>query len=134
MKDFEIAGGCRVRVSVAMFSGPLVLVLPRVAPDFRTDRRRSVSRDQQPRADCLRSVGLELCGADCETRRPPRRPQPRALRRPLPPRRFCTQANLNGAPELAIMRQSRRKSLDTVRKYIRDRELFRDNPAAKLGL
>lgn len=47
---------------------------------------------------------------------------------------FCTQAYLNGVPELAIMRQSRHKSLDTVRKYIRDRSLFRDNPAAKLGL
>jgi hypothetical protein len=32
------------------------------------------------------------------------------------------------------MRQSRYQSLDTVRKYIRDRSLFRDNPAAKLGL
>lgn len=47
---------------------------------------------------------------------------------------FCTQAYLNGARELAIMRQSRHKSLDTVRKYIRDNTLFRDNPAAKLGL
>lgn len=47
---------------------------------------------------------------------------------------FCTQAYLNGVPELAIMRQSRHKSLDTVRKYIRDRSLFRHNPAAKLGL
>ena len=47
---------------------------------------------------------------------------------------FCTQAYLNGAPELAIMRQSRHKSLATMRKYVRDRNLFRDNPAAKLGL
>jgi integrase len=47
---------------------------------------------------------------------------------------FCTQAYLNGVPELSIMRQSRHQSLDTVRKYIRDRSLFRDNPAAKLGL
>jgi integrase len=36
---------------------------------------------------------------------------------------FCTQAYLNGAPELAIMRQSRHKSLDTMRKYVRDREI-----------
>jgi hypothetical protein len=41
---------------------------------------------------------------------------------------------LNGAPELAIMRQSRHKSLATMRRYVRDRNLFRDNPAAKLGL
>jgi hypothetical protein len=37
-------------------------------------------------------------------------------------------------PELAIMRQSRHNSLDTMRKYILDRSLFHDNPAAKLGL
>jgi site-specific recombinase XerD len=47
---------------------------------------------------------------------------------------FCTQAYLNGAPELAIMRQSRHKSLATMRRYVRDRNLFRDNPAGKLGL
>jgi site-specific recombinase XerD len=47
---------------------------------------------------------------------------------------FATQAFLNGAAEVAIMRQTRHKSLDTLRKYIRDRSLFRDNPAAKLGL
>jgi hypothetical protein len=47
---------------------------------------------------------------------------------------FATQAFLNGAAEVAIMRQTRHKSLNTLRKYIRDRSLFRDNPAAKLGL
>lgn len=47
---------------------------------------------------------------------------------------FATQAFLNGAAEVSIMRQTRHKSLDTLRKYIRDRSLFRDNPAAKLGL
>jgi integrase len=47
---------------------------------------------------------------------------------------FVTQAFLNGAAEVAIMRQTRHKSLDTLRKYIRDRSLFRDNPAGKLGL
>jgi integrase len=47
---------------------------------------------------------------------------------------FATQAFLNGATEVAIMRQTRHKSLNTLRKYIRDRSLFRDNPAAKLGL
>jgi hypothetical protein len=36
--------------------------------------------------------------------------------------------------EVSIMRQTRHKSLNTLRKYIRDRSLFRDNPAAKLGL
>ena len=47
---------------------------------------------------------------------------------------FATQAFLNGATEVSIMRQTRHKSLNTLRKYIRDRSLFRDNPAAKLGL
>jgi len=47
---------------------------------------------------------------------------------------FATQAFLNGAAEVSIMRQTRHKSLATLRKYIRDRSLFRDNPAAKLGL
>jgi site-specific recombinase XerD len=47
---------------------------------------------------------------------------------------FATQAFLNGAAEVSILRQTRHRSLDTLRKYIRDRSLFRDNPAAKLGL
>ena len=47
---------------------------------------------------------------------------------------FATQAFLNGVTEVPIMRQTRHKSLNTLRKYIRDRLLFRDNPAAKLGL
>ena len=47
---------------------------------------------------------------------------------------FATQAYLNGVPELAIMRQTGHKSLDTVRKYIRERTLFRDHPATRLGL
>jgi hypothetical protein len=46
----------------------------------------------------------------------------------------ATQAFLNGAAEVSIMPQTRHKSLNTLRKYIRDRSLFRDNPAAKLGL
>lgn len=47
---------------------------------------------------------------------------------------FCTQAYMNGARELDIMRQTGHRSLDTLRKYIRGRGLFRDNAAAKLGL
>ena len=47
---------------------------------------------------------------------------------------FATQAFLNGAAEVSIMRQTRHRSLNTLRSYIRDRSLFRDNPAAKLGL
>ena len=47
---------------------------------------------------------------------------------------LATQAYLNGANELAIMQQTGHRSLATVRKYIREGSLFRDNPAGKLGL
>ena len=47
---------------------------------------------------------------------------------------LATQAYLNGANELAIMKQTGHRSLATVRKYIRESSLFRDNAAAKLGL
>lgn len=47
---------------------------------------------------------------------------------------LATQAYLNGANELAIMKQTGHRSLATVRKYIRDNTLFCDNPAGKLGL
>ena len=47
---------------------------------------------------------------------------------------FCTQAYMNGAREFDIMRQTGHRSLDTLRRYIRGRGLFRDNAAAKLGL
>ncbi len=47
---------------------------------------------------------------------------------------LCTQAYINGARELDIMRQTGHRSLETVRRYIRGLSLFRDNPASKLGL
>jgi site-specific recombinase XerD len=47
---------------------------------------------------------------------------------------LATQAAMNGATELAIMKQTGHRSLTTVRKYIREGSLFRDNAAAKLGL
>jgi len=47
---------------------------------------------------------------------------------------FCTQAYMNGAREFDIMRQTGHRSLDTLRKYIRGRGLFRDSAAMKLGL
>ncbi len=47
---------------------------------------------------------------------------------------LATQAYLNGAGELAIMRQTGHRSLQMVRRYIRDGSLFRENPASKLGL
>jgi integrase len=47
---------------------------------------------------------------------------------------LATQAYLNGANELAIMQQTGHRSPATLRKYIRDGSLFRDNPANRLGL
>ncbi|MGA2132390.1 MAG: site-specific integrase [Bryobacteraceae bacterium] len=47
---------------------------------------------------------------------------------------LATQAAMNGANEWAIMKQTGHRSLTTVRKYIREGTLFRDNAAAKLGL
>jgi site-specific recombinase XerD len=47
---------------------------------------------------------------------------------------LATQAAMNGASELAIMKQTGHRSLATVRRYIRDGALFRDNAATKLGL
>jgi len=47
---------------------------------------------------------------------------------------FCTQAYMNGAREFDIMRQTGHRSLETLRKYVRGRGLFRDNAAKRLGL
>ena len=47
---------------------------------------------------------------------------------------LATQAAMNGASELAIMKQTGHRSLTMVRKYIREGSLFRENAAAKLGL
>ena len=47
---------------------------------------------------------------------------------------LVTQAAMNGVQELAIMKQTRHKSSDMLRKYIRDASLFRDNASARVGL
>jgi integrase len=47
---------------------------------------------------------------------------------------LATQSYLNGAGELAIMRQTGHRSLAMLRRYIRDGSLFRDNAGGKLGL
>ena len=46
----------------------------------------------------------------------------------------ATQAAKGGASESTIMRQTGHKSLEMVRRYIRDGNLFRDNSATYLGL
>jgi site-specific recombinase XerD len=47
---------------------------------------------------------------------------------------LVTQAAMNGVQEISIMRQTRHKSSDMLRKYIRDASLFRDNASARVGL
>ena len=47
---------------------------------------------------------------------------------------LATQAAANGVSERLIMRQTRHRSLTTLRRYIREGSLFRENAAAKVGL
>lgn len=47
---------------------------------------------------------------------------------------LATEAYRNGATEFAIMQQTGHRSAATLRRYIREGSLFRDNAAAKLGL
>jgi integrase len=47
---------------------------------------------------------------------------------------FATSCAAAGISEREIMRQTGHRSLQVLRRYIRDGELFRDNPVARLGL
>jgi site-specific recombinase XerD len=47
---------------------------------------------------------------------------------------LATTAARNGASERSIMKQTGHRSVQMVRRYIREGELFHDNCAAKLGL
>jgi site-specific recombinase XerD len=47
---------------------------------------------------------------------------------------LATAAALAGKSEHAIMKQTLHRSVTTVRRYIRDGELFRENAAEGLGL
>ncbi len=47
---------------------------------------------------------------------------------------FATEAFGAGVPEFSVMRHGRWKSASSMRGYIREGSLFRDNAAAKLGL
>jgi integrase len=46
----------------------------------------------------------------------------------------ATAASRNGASEASIMRQTGHRSVQMVRRYIREGSLFHDNAGAKLGL
>lgn len=47
---------------------------------------------------------------------------------------FATQAAKNGATAFDIMHQTGHRSVQTVSRYVREAQLFRDAPASKLGL
>jgi len=47
---------------------------------------------------------------------------------------LVTQAALNDVPERIIQKQTRHKSADMLRRYIREASLFRDNVSARVGL
>jgi integrase len=47
---------------------------------------------------------------------------------------LATTAAKNGASERAIMKQTGHRSVQMVRRYIREAELFQDNASARLGL
>jgi integrase len=50
------------------------------------------------------------------------------------PAGLATQAAANGVSERLIMKQTRHRSLDTLRRYIRQGTLFRENATAKVSL
>jgi len=47
---------------------------------------------------------------------------------------FVTTAAMVGLQEYAIMKQTGHKRSDTLKKYIRSRDIWKDNPASKVGL
>lgn len=47
---------------------------------------------------------------------------------------FATTAAMAGVQEYAIMKQTGHKRSDTLKKYIRSRDLWKDNPASRIGL
>jgi len=47
---------------------------------------------------------------------------------------LVTQAAMNDVREISIMRQTRHKTSDMLRRYIREASLFRDNASARVGL
>ena len=47
---------------------------------------------------------------------------------------FATQAAKNGATAFDIMRQTGHRSVQTVSRYVREAQIFRDAPGGKLGL
>ena len=47
---------------------------------------------------------------------------------------FATTAAMAGVQEYAIMKRTGHKRSDTLKKYIRSRDLWKDNAASRIGL
>jgi hypothetical protein len=47
---------------------------------------------------------------------------------------LALQAAMNGVQELAVMKQTRQKSADMLRRHVRDASLFRDNAGERIWL
>jgi hypothetical protein len=97
-------------------------------------RRAAVSVDQPPRASAARPVvPIDVAGVVKKL----------ALRAGLNPANYAgqslraghtTSAAIAGASQRSIMNQTGHRSVQIVRRYIRDGSLFRENSAGKVGL
>ncbi len=92
---------------------------------------RAVTRHDTPRPTRLtsQSVALTVKAAFRLIGKRPREYSAHSLRSGL-----VTAAALGGADERTIMKHTGHRSVQMVRRYIREASLFRDNPATKAGL
>ena len=113
---------CPVRAVIAwlraaeIYEGPVFRALTK----HDTPRRRRLS---------AQTVALVVKAAFRAIGKRPREFSAHSLRSGL-----VTAAAINGADERTIMRHTGHRSVEMVRRYMRDASLFRDNPAAKAGL
>jgi hypothetical protein len=84
---------------------------------------------------CSRPIASPHGGVDRIIQRAARRPSSISpVRRSLPARvGLATAAAAGGAPERAIMRHGRRRSVNVARRYIRTGSLFEENAAIYVG-
>src|SRR5262249_11230123 len=92
---------------------------------------RPLSKHDTPRGTRLtaQSVALAVKNAFRIIGKRPRDYSAHSLRSGL-----VTAAAIGGADERTIMRHTGHKSVEMVRRYMRDASIFRDNPAIKTGL
>ena len=118
----QVRKTCPVRALVAWL---------RAADIYEGPVFRAVTRHGEPRPRRLtaQSVALTVKNALRLIGRRPKDYSAHSLRSGL-----VTAAALAGADERTIMKHTGHKSVQMVRRYMRDASLFRDNPATKAGL